>query len=283
MYALKNDKNTLLFDRQNLVLTSVDWGAIKADHSTAKGINQIGSRLVASSLDDRPIEIIGFIKATSEQDMAEKKAALYQMCDPRNSFIAMHTKDIALECYATQTVKFVPQKLLNNNRVAKFVIDAVSYEGLFRDADLHYTKIAEWKSNFIFPLIIPQSGFTFSNRSTSLITLAKNNGSAETGMLIHFVADATVTNPRLLNIETGEFIQLNHTFAAGETVVVNTHQNQESVISYYNDTITDIINDFDLESTFLQLPIGETNFRFTAGNATAMTVTIYYYQRYMGV
>lgn len=284
MFALKNESGTIKFDRKNYVLTSVDYGSIGATHSIAKGIQQIGSRMVNATLDDRPVSIVGFIRATSKEDMEAKKAALYQMCDPRKPFNILPDENMALECYATSTVKFAARKLLNNDRVASFVIDAVSYDPLFKDAVLRYKRIAEWTSYFEWPLVIPVEGFMFSNRSDEMIATLVNNGDTETGLLIHFEASATVENPKLTNIDTGEFIHFERTFEAGETVVINTNYDQETVTSYIGDSITDITNDISLDSTFLKVPVGNTKFHLTADtNATSMTVILYYYQRYLGV
>lgn len=284
MFALKNDGGTIQFDRSNYVLTSVDYGSIGATHTTAKGVAQIGERVVNTALDTRAVEIIGFIKATSAEDMAEKKAALYQMCDPRSSFLVLPDAETALECMTSETVKFPPSKLTNNDRVAQFVIDAISYDPLFRDAAERYRKITEWKSRFEWPIEIPSSGFAFAERSESLIATLENGGDVETGLLIHFTASATVQNPVLTNVATGDFIKLNRTLVAGETVAVNTNYGQESVMSYIGDEVKDVINDLDLSSEFMQAPPGDTALHFSADtNTDSMTVTIYYYQRYLGV
>lgn len=284
LYAIKNDDGIIRFDRQNYILTSVDYGSIGASHSTAKGVDQVGERVVNTTLDTRDVEIVGFIKAATPEEMEAKKAALYQMCDPRTPWLAMPDEETALECRSTATVKFTPSRLTNNERVASFVIDAISFDPLFRDAVLRYRKIAEWTSNFIWPLIIPHTGFTFADRTEGLITTLENGGSAETGLVIHFSATATIQNPTLTNIETGEFIKLNRTLVADETVIVNTNYGQESAISQNGDEIEDVINSVDLDSTFLQARVGSTRFRYTAeSNVNSMTVTIYFYQRYLGV
>ena len=286
MLKLKKGTATIVFDSRDFTLTSVDYGAVNATHSTAKGAGEIGSRVMNATLDNRDIEIIGFIRAKAPPgldddaraaalaaDMKAKKAALYQMCEPRTEFQILPNDSLALKCYTTSTVKFAPSKLLNNDRVAQFVIDATCFDPLFSDAVARYRKIAEWASNFIWPLQIPATGFTFADRTDSLIT-----------SLIHFTATATVETPKLTNIAPGEFIKLNRTLVAGETVVVNTNYGAEGVTSYLGDVIEDVINDLDLDSSFLQAPVGATDFHYTAAsNVSAMTVTIYYFQRYLGV
>lgn len=284
MLKLKKGNASILFDRRNFVLTSVDFGSVSATHSTAKGDGQVGSRVMNSTLDTRDIEIVGFIRAGSAAEMKIKKAELYQMCEPREEFQILPDDYLSLKCYTDATVKFSASKLENNDHVAKFKIDATSYDPLFADAVARYRKIAEWASNFIWPLVIPSTGFTFADRTDSLITTLQNEGDVETGLLIHFTAAATVEKPTLTNVATGEFIKLNRTLVAGETVVVNTNYGAEGVTSYLGDTITDVINDLDLASDFLQAPIGTTSLHYTAdSNVTAMTVTIYYFQKYLGV
>lgn len=297
MLKLKNDTATISFDSQNYVLTSVDFGSVAATHSTAKGDGQIGERVMNTTLDTRDVEIIGFIRAKAPSglskeerdaalaaDMKAKKAALYQMCEPRREFQILPDDNLALKCYTASTVKFSASKLVNNTRVAQFVIDGICYDPLFSDAVARYRKIAEWASNFIWPLQIPATGFTFADRTDSLITSLQNDGDVETGLLIHFTASATVKNPALTNVATGEFIKLKRTLVAGETVVVNTNFGAEGVTSYLGDTVTDVINDLDLDSTFLQAPVGTTAFHYTAeSNVSSMTVTIYYFQKYLGV
>lgn len=45
-----------------------------------------------------------------------------------------------------------------------------------------------------------------------------------------------------------------------------------------------MINDFDLASSFIQAPPGETRLHFSAdSNIDSMTVTIYYFNRFLGV
>lgn len=284
LYALKNERNIITFDKQNYVLTTVDWGAIDGSHATAKGMGQIGERVAYTALDTREIEIVGHIKANSAEEMEVKKAALYQMCDPRHPFFAMPDGATQLECYALNTPRFAVRKLLNNARAAQFTINAAAYDPLFRDAEQRFKKISEWRSNFTWPLVIPAEGFTFADHTESLITTLTNSGDTETGLMVEFAAEAAVENPTLTNLDTGEFIKLNRTLEAGETVIVNTNYGQESVISYIGDTITNVINDFDLDSTFLQAPVGTTTFRYDADeNVNSMTVTVRYCQTYLGV
>ena len=200
MYALQKGESIIKLDRTNYVLTSVDYGSVTATHSTAKGVGQVGDKVVNTTLDTRAVEIIGFIRASSKEEMKTKKAALLQMCDPREAFLVLPDKDTALECWATETVKFTPSKLTNNARVAQFVIDAECHDPLFRDAVARFQVITEWASRFEWPLEIPSTGFFFAQRSPSLIATLDNAGDVETGLLIHFTAGGPGGKPGFAGI-----------------------------------------------------------------------------------
>ena len=259
LYALKNENSIIEFDRKNYVRTSADWGVVDATHSTSKGMTQIGERVANTSLDTREIEIVGHIKAASAEDMEAKKTALDRMCDPRKPFFAMPTPVKQIECYATSTPKYPPGKLLNNSSVAQFTISAVAYDPLFRDAAPRIRRNSAGSQTVILP----------------------NNGDLETGLVIELTASAVVRNPVITNIDTEEFIALKHVFAAGEKVIINTNYGAESVMSCIGDVEADIINDLDLESDFLQAPMGTSHIRITAASGAAdLAAVIRYYQRY---
>ena len=59
-------------------------------------------------------------------------------------------------------------------------------------------------------------------REPSLIVNVFNNGDVSTGMKIQFKALATVINPSLTNVNTGEYIKINKVLESGEILTVNT-------------------------------------------------------------
>lgn len=58
----------------------------------------------------------------------------------------------------------------------------------------------------------------FGYRAESVIVDCYNEGDVSTGMRIRFTALGTVTNPILLNVDTGEFIKLNVTMQTGDAL-----------------------------------------------------------------
>ena len=146
------------------------------------------------------------------------------------------------------------------------------------------TDIATWISNFHLPIGIPQEGVAIAYRTVSLFVNVENSGQQKTGMIIKFKALGTVVNPKILNINTQEYIKLNRTLVAGEIITINTNKNEKRVTSEVNGVSTNIFNNWTFGSTFLQLEIGPNVFRYEADqNSDALEVTIYHEDKFVGV
>ena len=74
--------------------------------------------------------------------------------------------------------------------------------------------------------------------------------------MIMFMALGTVTNPELLNMDTGEYIRLNTTLSAGDELCVYTHFAGKRVILVSSGVETNVFSLLDIASTFLQLAAG---------------------------
>ncbi len=71
---------------------------------------------------------------------------------------------------------------------------------------------------------------------------------------------------------------------AGEIITVNTNVGAKKVIDNLNGVETNILNLIDLDSTFLQLGVGDNLLRYDADtNLDNLEVNIYYNPFYLGV
>lgn len=112
-----------------------------------------------------------------------------------------------------------------------------------------------------------------------------NNGTVETGLTFELYAMATITNPKIFNYTTQDFIGLNFTLQPGDLITINTQQGQKSVTLLRNGVETNIFNSLMKNITWLQLPSGGAVFVYTVddGLMTNLTVTIKHYDLYEGV
>jgi len=93
-----------------------------------------------------------------------------------------------------------------------------------------------------------------------------------------------LSNPVLLNVDTGEYIQVNATMQAGDIVTITTDYGNKGVTLTRDGTTEDYFRYIDVDSTFMQLDIGDNVFRYdAAAGSDALEVTIYHNNNYLGV
>lgn len=136
---------------------------------------------------------------------------------------------------------------------------------------------------FEFPFSIEAAGVEFSrmeyNKEETIIA-----GDIETGMDIQFIAVGSATNPTLYNTETLESLKVNISLVKGDVLRVNTTRGQKSITYTHEGVTTNVINDLEPGSTWLQLQAGENKLLYTADlNAENLIVRIEYNNLYEGV
>jgi hypothetical protein len=154
----------------------------------------------------------------------------------------------------------------------------------WQDINATKTEIAIWRGAFEFPLELVEEGIELGYREPSLIVNILNKGDVATGMRIQFKALATVENPSLFNVNTREYIKINKTMSTGEIITVTTGFGDKKVYLDNNGVVTNAFNYIDLNSTFLQLEVGDNLFRYDADEGIDnLEVSIYYTPQYLGV
>ncbi|WP_459883502.1 phage tail family protein [Clostridium novyi] len=244
---------------------------------TSKSMGQDGVSYVASTIEARDITINGAIVKDKEFNREKLIAILNPKLDGKLIYI---NKDIKkyINCRIEQS------PVITRNATPRFLIQFYCLNPFWQEEEIK-TDIALWKGDFHFPLVIPKTtGIIMGHREPSLIVNIKNNGNVTCGMRIEFRARATLLNPSLFNINTREFIKINKEMKVGEVLTVNTNFGNKKIISNVNGITENAINYIDLNSTFLQLDVGDNVFRYNADkNIDNLEVTIYQTPQYLGV
>ena len=121
-------------------------------------------------------------------------------------------------------------------------------------------------------------------REPSVIVNVYNEGDVKSGMRIVFSAIGTVVNPSLLNVNTQEYIKVNAIMEAGDVITVNTEYGKKGATLTRAGETTDYFRHIDVDSTFMQLDIGDNVFRYDAEEgAAALEASIYHNNKYLGV
>ena len=227
---------------------------------STNSMGQDGDTYLGYRIESRDIDIVGYIKERDKQAAQNLRRKLNRILNPQYE--------------ATLTYVFGDFR-----RVIGCKIDDAP---IFTRED-----IATWIGGFEFPVpdgLELYDGWEIGYRQPSLIVNVYNSGDVKSGIRIEFRAIGAVTNPVLLNVDTREFIKLNISLVAGDVLTVSTGYGEKAVKLNRGGTITDAFRYLDIDSSYLQIAVGDNLFRYSAdANAENLEVSIYHNNLYLGV
>lgn len=255
------------------------------------GIDQAGGTYLGYHIQSRDIEIVGHIRERDKAVAREYRHQLNHALNPAYACVLTYQHDNfkrQIKC----RVNSAPQFSVDNVWL-RFTIDFLCLSPFWTDESATYTQIATWLGGMIFD---SEDGLELTNsdddpqwevgyRLPNLITNIENTGDATTGLTITFTAQGSVSKPGLININTQEFLQININMEAGEEITVKTGYGEKSVIlKNQSGEISDVFRYLDIQSTYLQLDIGDNPFRYYAIQGEEnLNVTITHSNLYLGV
>lgn len=270
------------------ILNNVDWGVVQGTHHSYKYVNQIGVSITSTSLKERSITVTGWIIADTEEEMDERKQFLNRYFDPRYEIDVMY-KNYFLRFVPDNTVKYGTSEKENNDTIVQFQIKGTCADPLFSEINGSKETIAATIATFHFPLIMStnlyERGLVFGYRQPSLTAKVTNKGAVEVGMKIVFKAIGELTNPRLIDVDTRESVAIEKSMVAGEEIVINTNVGEKSIQGKIgNEDYSNYFMYKDLDSTWLQLRLGDNLFRYDADSGLDnLEVYLYFYNKYLEV
>lgn len=267
---------------------SKDVGGITGVTNTIYSTNSMGQHgdtYIGQRIEVRSIDILGHINTKDKVQAYALRRRLLKVLNPELSAALVY------ECGGFKRVidcrLHGEPKTERKNVLIEFNIPLDCLNPFWREENEEKEEIAGWMAAWEFPCMIEQENpqsMVFGYRTESVIVNCYNEGDVSTGMRIKFTALGTVVNPILLNVDTEEFIKLNVTMLPGDIIEVNTRYGNKSAALIRNGEKIDYFRYIDVDSTFMQLAIGDNNFRYDAeGGVNSMEVAIFYYKEYLGV
>lgn len=153
----------------------------------------------------------------------------------------------------------------------------------WEDVDFVVQEISQVIDLHYFPedqggLAFPTDGVPFGVYDDDLTRSMTNEGDVDTGVLITIIALGAVTNPKIYNTLTGEYIGITDTLAGNDEVVINTIVGQKTVTKNGVNIIDKIMSG----SKFLQLGVGYNEFTIEADSGIdSVYFTLTYKQKYV--
>lgn len=259
-------------------------GVTNVVYST-NSMGQHGDTYVGQRIEARDIDIVGHINTRDKQQAYELRRRLLKVFNPElNGTLAYEFGGFkrVINCRLHGE-----PKLLRKEVLIEFTIPLDCLNPFWREEDEQKEDIASWVAAWEFPCEIEQDNaqsMIFGYRAESVIVDCYNEGDVSTGMRIRFTSLGTITNPILLNVDTNEFIKLNVTMQTGDVIEVNTKYGSKGATLIRDGKKTDYFRYVDVDSTFMQLAIGDNNFRYDAeSGVNSMEVSIFYNKEYLGV
>lgn len=279
-YTNSGGESITLKQSRPYFLTKIDGtGNIRQTVNTFKAPDQDGAFYISSTLDMRNITLEGTIIANTPDEAYTRRQRLLQIFSPKLHGTLLY-RGRQISC----VVEEAGFNVSSRQRIPNFFISLLCPSPFFETLDEIREELASWIPLFEFEFEIPMSGMEFGMRQPSQIITVENIGDVSCGCEIVFQALGTVTNPELLNIETGEYIRLLTTMSAGDELRVYTHFAGKRVVSVNGSTVTNAFPLLDTGSVFFQLAAGINTLRYDASvNMDLLEVSIYYRPQFLGV
>lgn len=279
-YINASGERLILRQTRPFFLTRIDGaGRTRQTINTFQAPEQDGAFYISSTLDMRNITLEGTVSAsTIDEAYTHRKRFLRIFAPKQQGTLIYRGRQISCvveEAGFTASVR---------ERGPNFFVSLLCPSPFFETLDEVRAELARWTPRLHFKLQIPVGGIEFGSRQPSQIITVDNIGDVSCGCLIVFRALGTVTNPELLNLNTGEYIRLNTTMGAGDELRVYTHFAGKHVTSVTGGTEINAFSLLDIGSTFLQLAAGRNLLRYDAEtNMDLLEVTLYYRPQFLGV
>ena len=231
-----------------------------------------GAYFQGTKLDTRDFDLLFYIKRDGQEAwwIEEKRHEMNKVCNPklnpiRFDFTTESGKSYYFNAQVTTAPNFIKGRENDNKKWLRGVIQFIANDPLIYEAEESKTDIALWIKNLTFPVSFGEP-IAFGYRSPSLIVNVENRGSETTGMIITFKATNEVVNPKLLNVNTYEELKLNFIMQPLDEIEISTFKGKRYVRLKRNNIVSSIFGSVDLQSTFLQLHIGDNLFRYDAND-----------------
>jgi hypothetical protein len=210
-------------------------------------------------------------------EKAQQRKQVISFFNPKNSG-KMTINYNGLERIIEYEVEGFKGKLTNIYEELIFTVDLICADPFWKDAVIASEEIVTWTGGMIFPF---EFDLAFATKGSPVRNII-NQGDIETPIEITFKGPAI--NPKIVNRSNGEFFRIRRQLSSDDTLIINTEVGSKKVeIVKADGSRENAFNYIDLNSTFLQLEVGNNLFEYNTDGLEPSSVSIKYKNRYLGV
>ncbi len=246
-FVYKNDDGeaiTLTYDGGYLISKPVGIDTVSVTISEAQGIGQTGTTIRSANVDSRPVTISGIIVGDSQ---TEKKERLMEVVRPDLGG-KLFCDDYYLEVHPTDTPTIEAKP-----RQAKFQFALLAPYPYWMKGENAYAALSGVEKRFKFPWNISRP-YRFGEVVTRQFITIHNSGQLEVPFTVTFTALDAVTNPKIIDAKTNNYLLVKKSMVAGERLVVEITHDRVYVTSSADGECRGAL---DIKSKFYRLRVGD--------------------------
>ena len=244
-YVNENGESiTFTYDAGFLINKPVGIDSLTVNLSQAVGINQVGATVESVNVQPRPVTISGKLVGEFQ---ASNKDRLLSVVRP-DLKARLYADDYYLEVYPTVTPTIEPKVSF-----AKFQFSLLADYPYWQKDENVKTVLSGLNYLFRFPWNLSRP-YQFAELMETQFINVPNYGQLPVPLKVTFFARGEVLNPKITNVNTGEFLLVNKELHAGERVVVDITHDKTFVTSTSDG---DIRGALSLKSTLTRLGVGD--------------------------
>ena len=256
---------------QNDAFTVVDIEGLDAPEAfinTTTTALMDGAKFNSSKLDMRTINVAFAIEYEAAKNRLEVFKVLKSKQWVKLTYIGQYR-----QAYIEGYIESVPISRFEMKQIVTCTILCPS--PYFRDAQTIVNELQSIVSNFHFPFASTEEGeLVFSYISNNVGITIENDGDVDCGMVIKLYARQDVSNPKIFNYLTSEYIGLNFSMEAGDLITLDTRQGEKTATLLRDGVETNIFNYVIQGSTWLQLSANGDTFVYEVGTGSVNDLQI---------
>lgn len=286
-FIRSDNKRLLMGCGQPIKIVTIE-GIESAEYAvhTASSAAEHGSTVTGKKVEERQISVVFGVDDQINREIYRKQ--IIQFFNPTKKFTLRLNwcyRQAQIECELSD---FYFSRITSMWDILEGNLELLCPYPFFSDLDNFGKNIAaitaQWAWPVAFPIVKANHhevgkiyGFKTFNQEVNL----PNRGDVPTGIVIQFIAErGAVTNPKIVKVATGEFIQVMVEMVKGDVVEVDTNKGRKG-IKHNGVSISRKLNKL---STYFEIDQDDNLIRYDADeNYTNLDVTLYYQSKYLGV
>lgn len=256
-------------------VTGLNPPAAVISTSTVAGMD--GSRFNSSRLDDRNI----VITMVFEGDVETNRTIINNMVLPKRYIKVLYktkTKNVYIEGY----VESLEYDVFDAKVAAQ--ISIICPDPYWKDREYNVVSISQVIDLFEFPISLPVGGTAISEIMDAPTVEVLNGGNIESGALIEIETKGYVLNPKVMDLSTGQNVEMAMELSGGDRLVISTSRGNKHIMLDRDCVTTNVINKKTAESEWITLTPGANRFTYSAeAGARDMVVRISHRNLYGGI